>query len=325
MQGFDTRWKDETDFILGVTKEIWEDRGINTLTKYYADNIVVRSPASVAVGNMDVIGATMATLAEFPDRQLLGEDVIWCNAPSSGFLSSHRLVSTATHTHPGAYGEPTGRQLAYRIIADCHAKSNQIDDEWLVRDQGAIVRQLGVSPKDYAAQLIKDEGGTTTCIPPLCPANDVSGPYQGRGNESHWGARLSDILTRIAVADFAVIASEYDRAATLHYPGGLDTQGHAGADQFWLGLHAAFPKAEFNVHHVIGRDDPMMPPRAAARWSLYGKHSGWGAFGRPTGAEVYVLGMTHAEFGPRGLRQEFTLIDEVSIWKQIMMQGDRSR
>ena len=29
------------------------------------------------VGNKGVIGATMATLAEFPDRRLLGEDVIW--------------------------------------------------------------------------------------------------------------------------------------------------------------------------------------------------------------------------------------------------------
>jgi hypothetical protein len=29
---------------------------------------------------------------------------------------------------------------------------------------------------------------------------------------------------------------------------------------------------------------------------------------------------SHAEFGPYGLRREFTLYDEVSIWKQILMQ-----
>ncbi|MEL7161877.1 MAG: nuclear transport factor 2 family protein, partial [Bacteroidota bacterium] len=49
------------------------------------------------------------------------------------------------------------------------------------------------------------------------------------------------------------------------------------------------------VHHVIGREDPLMPPRAAVRWSLWGKHDGWGRFGTPTGAEVYVLGISHAE------------------------------
>lgn len=144
LAGFDARWKDETDFILGLTKEIWEDRGIATLDRYYADDIVVRSPASVIVGNKDVIGATMATLAEFPDRQLLGEDVITCASADGGFLSSHRLLSTATHTHHGVYGAPTGKRLQYRIIADCHAVSNQIDDEWLIRDQGAIVRQLSL-------------------------------------------------------------------------------------------------------------------------------------------------------------------------------------
>ncbi len=40
-------------------------------------DIVVRSPGSVVVGNQGVIAATMATLHEFPDRTLLGEDVIW--------------------------------------------------------------------------------------------------------------------------------------------------------------------------------------------------------------------------------------------------------
>jgi len=320
MPGFDPRWTDPPDYILGVTKEIWEDRGIATLTRTYAPDIVVRSPASVVVGNSGVIAATMATLAEFPDRQLLGEDVIWCEASEGGFLSSHRLISTATHRHDGAYGPASGARLRYRILADCHAVADQIDDEWLVRDQGAIARQLGQSPRDYARQLIADEGGPGACVKPMTPANDVAGPYTGRGNDNEWGQRLAEILTRIAAADFTVIPSCYDRAATLHYPGGLDTEGHDGADQFWMGLRAAFPDAAFTVDHMIGRDDPMMPPRASVRWSLHGKHSGWGSFGRPTGAEVYSMGLTHAEFGPAGLRREFTLVDETAIWKQILLQ-----
>ena len=42
----------------------------------------------------------------------------------------------------------------------------------------------------------------------------------------------------------------------------------------------------------------MMPPRAAIRWSLSGKHEGAGRFGTPSGADVYVMGISHAEFGP---------------------------
>lgn len=98
MKGFNPKWKDFPDYIIGVTKEIWEDRGVHTLKHYYASDIIVRSPASVVQGNEGVIAATMSTLAELPDRQLFGEDVIWTGTPEQGMLSSHRLLCTATHS-----------------------------------------------------------------------------------------------------------------------------------------------------------------------------------------------------------------------------------
>lgn len=320
MQGFDPKWKDFPDYILGITEEIWEGRGIATLDHYYAPDIPVRSPGSMVVGNQGVVAATMATLSEFPDRRLLGEDVIWSGTPETGMLSSHRIVSTATHTGDGVYGQATGKRLVYRIIADCHAINNQINDEWLIRDQGAIVRQLGWDPKDYAADLIAREGGIENCVKPFTPDINIAGPYQGRGNDNEWGAHYADMLQRIMGADMAVIPKQYDVACQLELPGGVSTHGHDAADRFWMGLRASFPYADFTIDHQIGRDDPMMPPRAAIRWSLHGKHDGWGSFGTPTGAEVYIMGMAHAEFGPRGLRREFVIFDETAIWKQIVMQ-----
>jgi len=319
MKGFDKRWKDFPDYILGITREIWEDRGIATLHHYYAPDIIVRSPASVTVGNQGVIGATLATLAEFPDRTLLGEDVIWSGTPESGMLSSHRLLSTATHLGDGVYGKATGTKLVYRIIADCHAVNNQINDEWLIRDQGAIVRQLGFDPKRYAADMIEREGGPESCTKPLNQDNDIPGPYTGRGNDNDWGQLYGDIFTRIMAGDLAVIPEKYDRACQLEYPGGVTAHSHGAADRFWVGLRASFPSARFNIDHQIGRDDELMPPRAALRWSLSGTHDGWGAFGPPSGAEVYILGACHAEFGPWGMRREYVLYDETAIWKQIVL------
>jgi hypothetical protein len=320
MRGFDPRFKDLPDFILGITKEIWEDRGIATLRHYYGDRLAVRSPASVVVGNANVIAATMATLAEFPDRRLLGEDVIWTGDEEAGFLSSHRLLSTATHLGDGAYGSASGRTLRYRIIADCAARENQIYDEWLVRDQGAITRQLGIEPKRFAADRIAAEGGAETCIKPLTPENDVAATYAGRGNDDPWGRRYAELITRIMAADLAAIPKVYDRALQLEMPGGITGHGWDAADRFWLGLRSAFPSAEFRIDHVIGREDPMMPPRAALRWSLWGPHDGFGAFGAPTHAMVYVLGMSHAEFGPWGVRREWVLYDDTAIWKQILLK-----
>jgi hypothetical protein len=319
VNGFDAKFKDFPDYIIGITKEIWEDRAIATLHHYYSPDIVVRTPSSVAIGNQNVIGATMATLHEFPDRTLLGEDVIWSGTPEDGMLSSHRLLSTATHLGDGAYGKATGKRLVYRIIADCHAINNQINDEWLIRDQGAIVRQMGWDPEEFARDQIEREGGPEVCVKPLTPATDKPGPYKGRGNDNEWGQRYADLLTRIMNADMAVIPEAYDRAAQLEYAGGVTGHGFGDADKFWVGLRSAFPSATFKIDHIIGRDDPMMPPRAALRWSLHGKHDGWGVFGAPSGAEVYVLGLCHAEFGPWGLRRECVIYDETAVWKQIAL------
>jgi len=320
VEGFDPRWRDFPDYIIGITKEIWEDRKIATLHQYYAEAIPVRMPGSVTIGNANVIAATLATLAEFPDRTLLADDVIWCGNPSDGFLSSHRSISTATHAHDGFYGKATGKTLRYRVIADCAARDNRIFDEWLVRDQGAIVRQLGWDPKAYAADLIAREGGPECCVQPFTPEIDVDGGYRSRGNDHPVGQRYAAILQAIMDADLAVIPREYDRAAQLALPGGTTGYGHGDADKFWIALRAALPSARFQIHHRIGRDDPEFSPRAALRWSLTGTHDGWGAFGAPTGAPVHVMGISHAEFGPWGLRREYVLIDEAAIWKQILLK-----
>ena len=101
MKGFNKKFTDLPNFIIGITKEIWEDRGIETLNHYYSKDIPVRSPGSIVFGNEGVIAATMSTLAEFPDRRLLGEDVIWSGScllytspsPRDGLLS--RMPSSA--------------------------------------------------------------------------------------------------------------------------------------------------------------------------------------------------------------------------------------
>ncbi len=315
MKGFSNKFKDFPDYIIGITKEIWEDRGIGpALVDYYHKDVIVRMPAAFSRGEPATTASTMSTLVQFPDRVLLGQDVIWSGTPEEGMLSSHRILSHATHLGDGPFGPPTGKKLSYLILADCYAKDNQISDEWLIRDNGAIFRQLGVDPKDWAAAQL--EANPDAFV--MTPDTDVVGPYTGRGNDNEWGAKFADALSRIMTADLTVVQNEWDRAVSVDYAGGVHGDGRHAADAFWMGLRASFPSAKFEVHHVIGREDDLMPPRAAVRWSLTGKHDGWGAFGRPTGADVHVMGISHAEYGPWGLRRECTLYDEGAIWLQIL-------
>ena len=159
----------------------------------------------------------------------------------------------------------------------------------------------------------------------MTPANDVAGPYDGRGNDNEWGARFADILTRIMAADIAVIPAEYDRAVQSllsRRPGRLRPVGRRPVLD---GPARGLPRRDVQDR---ARDRPRRPADAAARRAAlvaHGKHSGWGRFGTPTGAEVYIMGISHAEFGPFGdggrpaIRREWTLIDETAIWKQIIL------
>lgn len=321
MKGFSNRWTDFPDYILGITREIWEGRGLATLDHYYSGDIPVRTPMGVSIGNEGVIASTMATLHEFPDRQLLGEDVIWSGNETDGYLSSHRILSTGTHSRDGWFGAASGRQFRVRVIADCAAKADTIYDEWLVRDNGGIVRQLGGDPSDFARALIAREGGAERATRPFTPEADVQGDYLATGNDNPWGQRYGETIRRVMDGDFAHVLSEYDRAALADHAGARLLTGAQAIADSWLSLRAAFPTARFSIHHRIGMDGGMMPPRAAIRWSLDGVHDGWGAFGPPTGARVHIMGMAHAEYGPWGLRRECALWDEIAIWKQIHLHS----
>ncbi len=319
VKGFSNHWKDFPDYIIGITKEIWEDRGVETLNRYYSDDIPVRTPMGIQIGNEAVKASTMATIHEFPDRELLGEDVIFSDDPEHGLLSSHRLLTKATHLQDGQFGAATGKRWVVRVIADCAAKDDTIYDEWLVRDYGGMVRQMGHDPKAFTESVIAREGGPEAAAKPFTPEINVEGTYRGRGNDNEWGARYAESLRRVMDHDFNHIKADYDRAAIGEYSGAQTAIGRDEMTAFWVGLRSSFPSAKFEIHHQIGMDADMLSPRAAIRWSLDGVHDGWGTFGAPTGARVHVFGMSHAEFGPWGLRREFALYDEVAIWKQILI------
>lgn len=315
MKGFDDQYSDLPDYILKCTAQIWEGRDIAALDWHYADDLLVRTPAGIARGNAAGKAGTMATLAEFPDRQLLGEDVIWSGDDEAGFLSSHRLMSTATH-RGGAFGPASDKPVRFRTIADTFCRAGRVSDEWLIRDNAAITQQIGQSAQGMARGAIAS-GDTAH---PLTRDNDIAGPYSGHGNNNEWGELHAAILQRIMAAEFTAIPQEYDRACHASIPGGQDVHGWAGVDDFWINLRSALPSAEFRIDHQIGREDAKLSPRSAIRWSLTGKHDGWGRYGSPTGADIHVMGVSHAEFGPRGLRREFTLFDDIAVWKQILLQ-----
>ncbi|MFZ5962901.1 ester cyclase [Thalassococcus sp. BH17M4-6] len=316
MKRFDPKFLDFPDYLDGVTDEVWQQRGLTArMAEYYHPDVIVRRAGGIGFGAGEAAATGLAELAAIPDRMLMTEDVIWTGTAATGYLGAQRILSRGSHRGHGLYGAPSQAPVLFREMVDSYAKDNRICDEWRICDTGAILRQTGQDPAVWArarlAHIDPDTG-------PLRPEIDATGPYTARGNDSRWGDAFAGIVERIVAAEVSVIAGQYDRACQLAYPGGVTGHGHGAAETFWMGLRSAFPSASFSVHHVMGLEEPLMPPRAALRWSLQGRHDGWGAFGAPTGAEVHVMGMSHAELGPGGVRREWTLIDEAAVWMQIL-------
>ena len=99
MKGFDAQFTDLPDYILKCTARIWEGRDIAALDWHYHDDLLVRSPSGISQGNTAGKANTMATLTEFPDRQLLAgtwSGVVTINPGSyllTGFYQPQRITA----------------------------------------------------------------------------------------------------------------------------------------------------------------------------------------------------------------------------------------
>ena len=319
MRGFDKKYKDFPDFILKITEQIWEGKDVDSISEFYTNDIPVRSPFGVTYGNKPVIDATYSTLKEFPNRQLLGEDVIWNGNDEIGYHSSHRILSKGTHLGKGFYGEPTGRDIYYRVIADCACKNNQVYDEWIVRDQGAMVRQIGYSPEQFARKIIESEGGLSNSSKLYDFNSDNNSDYVAENyKNSSVAVKYTQILSKIFSNDYNY--NDYDRAANLFWPGNKLGHGREDVQEKWNSIKQIFSDIKFTIEHVGFLEEPEQNPRISVRWFLEGIHSkSSNDYGEESNKKIFIMGINHAEFNSESIAREWVLFDEVAIWKQILL------
>jgi len=322
MKGFNKKYKNFPDYILKITKQIWEGKDVESIGEFYTKNIPVRSPFGITYGNKPVIEATYNTLKEFPNRQLMGEDVIWNGNDNNGYHSSHRILSKGTHLGDGFYGKPTGKDIYYRVIADCACKDNQVYDEWIVRDQGAMVRQIGYTPKEFAQIMIDNEGGLEKANK-LFDKNDIKPsnyePEQVKINSA--GERYSKILSKVFREGYKF--QDYNRASTIYWPGNKIGHGREDVSKLWNSLKEILTDTKFSIEHIGYLDEPNKNPRASIRWFLEGVHSKDSEdYGKKTNSKLFFMGINHVELNDDGIIREWVLFDEVAIWKQILMSGN---
>ena len=196
LAGFDAEFLSLEHYIRLITDRIWEGGRLEDIHRYYSDPCTVETASTVSTCVADIVNGTRATLAMFPDRRLLAEDVIQSGDAQGGFLSSHRIISTMTHQGDGSFGKATGRRLQVRTVADCVCRNNQIIHEWLVRDHAAIALQIGSTPQALAGQWLIDRSGWHKPEAGAAPSG-----YTHTSAATHWlrvMQRMSRVLFLVA-------------------------------------------------------------------------------------------------------------------------------
>lgn len=323
MQGFDPRYADFVDYIIGVTHEIWEEKGVGKLYDYYANTIRLHTSDGITYGRDAVFAATLASLAAYPDRRLYGDEVIWDEEGQNGYYSSHRLVHSGTNRGWSLYGPPTHNKVRYYAIADCYCRQNRVIEEWLIRDELAHVHQLGLDPVKTAREMAQREAqqnpsgqpdadierGVGQLPPPALPPPPDSPfdpvDFARRAMHEIWNWRLLN-----KVRDY------YAETLRAEGPSLRRINGHNDYQGFVLALLAPFPDLAVNIERST-RTDTSNGWRVALRWRMTGTHSGFGIYGEPTGQRINILGISHMLIQEERIQQEWTLFDEFALLKQL--------
>ena len=314
------------DFILGITFEIWEQRQIDSILQYYAEDVEVFSLEGITRGAASMVESTHETLAAYPDRLLLGDEVIYAGSTSKGF-SSHRLISPMTHLGTSNFGPATGRDVRVMNVADCEINQGFITREWLVRDNLALVNQLNIDVLPAAQSLadkfdaplidwLRQEFEDTINSNPPHNYSDEADPvayFARRVLESCW-----------ITGDATTLAAAYAPYCHLYRAPVRIMSGNRRILEHYAEWRQAFPGARLRIDHVCSQqinDDSSADCRnIAVRWSIAGKHEGKFAGRDATGRPVYILGVTHWKVIDGRIATEWTVFDELAMLAQTIRE-----
>jgi predicted ester cyclase len=327
MAGFDNDYADIVDYIIKITHRIWEEKAIGLIYDTYIHNISIWTTEGRSYGRDEVIAGTTRTLASYPDVRLYGDEVIWSGNDQDGFHTSHRIVWVAHNTGYSLYGPPTGRRILRTGIANCFVKDNRIVEEWIARDEMAIVLQLGLDPFEAAARLAPQ--GVTSArqaafgelerlqgqdAPPHMPPRTEPGfdleDFVRRAYHEIWDWRLLNKIDAYYAPDFV-----------CHTVPARKLNGLGPYKAHLLGLMAALPDAHLTIEHLYWMGNERQGYKVMVRWGLQGTHRGPGPYGAPTGQRVYLMGISHLRVKNARILEEWMIYDEFALLKQLALSA----
>ncbi len=323
-------YRDPRDYILTWTDVIWVDRAIGRLAEHYAPDVKVHTAYGETYGFDTVIANSVQKFSAAPDAGAgMGEDVVWEQRGAGGFISSHRLLKIGTQTGFSSYGPPSGLGFVSRSIAHCLVQDNRVTEEWVVRDEFAVLRALQLEPEAIAAALARrspvtnrrltagPDGGAFAGRIADPGRHGVSGARPPRHAEACaliagyfaelWNGRRFDLTSRYVHERIVCHTVRMRRVQNLT-PYQLDI----------IDLLATVPDGQVELRDLVVNESAELGTRVAAVWVLRGTYSGVPTYGPVTDSPVHVLGISHFELHEGRILREWRLFDELAVLAQIM-------
>jgi predicted ester cyclase len=124
-------------------------------------------------------------------------------------------------------------------------------------------------------------------------------------------------LTLWQEQDWSAASRFYDYRVHAHYPGAQFLYGADQVGQFMRDLQSALPDLRVSIDHTAEIGYLGDAKDVAVRWSIAGHHQGHGRYGSPTGAAVYILGVSQFRVINGRIREEYCVWDDVAVRRQI--------
>lgn len=327
MRGFDD-FRDIVHYIEKSTYQIWDEKNIGLIYRYYTPTTVVHTSDGDTFGRDQVIENSIIKMAAFPDIRDLIEDVVWTGNDQVGYRTSMRWTWTARNTGHGIYGPPTGRKVVVSGMANCIIRGENVVEEWVAYNELSLLRQLGLDIKEVlreesagldARPAFEPVGEVDRLVgqapPPEMPAKETDGfdieDFVRRSIHEVWNRRM-----------FGKIPDYYAPNYRCHGASDHELYGLGDFVQDILARIAMFPDATMHVDDLYWNDDGGGRYRTAVLWTMLGTHTGPGVYGPPTGRRVRVMGITQHRVRDGKFVEEWTEYSEFSLIKQLLLPLD---
>ena len=315
---------DIVDYILGITFEIWEERGVDLIHQYYAPDCVIYGLDGITHGAQAVVDGTRATLTGFPDRLLLAENVIWSGSLAKGYYTSHRLLSVATNSGPSHYGPATDIRIRMMNIADCVVEDGVITKEWLVRDNMTLATQLGADPiaeakkmaESRSSELAQWLAAETDRVEKIDVPDVAHEPILPRQDPEAFAWR---VLNSCWSNNREVFETTHAPYSVLHRSPLSHFSGRGAVHDYYQNLRRIMGHVHFSIDHVASQPFAENGIDIAVRWSATGFHEGEVLGVAPTGKPMFIMAVTHWRCIDDHVSAEWTIFDDLAVLSQTMV------